>query len=407
MYFSRNTLLLLTTWLSITTFYCYQYILRFIPNIIMPELMTQYNIGSSEFGSFAGIYYIGYVALPVPIGLALSKIGSKIILPLCMLLTAIGLIPLIYLNNWYLVLFGRFLVGIGSSAAIIGALQIFRIIFPHNFTRMLGLTVCLGLMTAVYINEPLIHIVQNIGLHSAIKTLIISGLILSIISFLIIPNNIQQNLEQDVWHNIKTIIGNRKLLFVSILAGLMVGPIEGFADAWGTVFLEHAYNIERARASTITTLIFTGMCIGCVILPFIADKTKAYYGITLIAAIVMTLAFIYLLFGSGTINHLKFTYLLIGIFCAYQVIIISKISTYVPIPLSGMAAALANMIVMSFGAIFHSVIGSTVNKLWNHQLINNVPIYSKETLTQSLLVIPIAMSISIIGFAIVLVYKKS
>ena len=122
-------------WLSITMFYCYQYVLRVLPNTIMPELMSQFNIGAAEFGAFAGIYYIGYIIIHVPIGLALSKWGGKLVLPTCILLTSLGLAPLVYSENWNYVLMGRLMVGLGSSAAIVGALQIFRIIFARNLLK--------------------------------------------------------------------------------------------------------------------------------------------------------------------------------------------------------------------------------------------------------------------------------
>jgi sugar phosphate permease len=56
----KNKFVSMLVWLSLTLFYCYQYILRMLPNIIMPDIMSKYQIGAAQFGSFAGIYYIGF-----------------------------------------------------------------------------------------------------------------------------------------------------------------------------------------------------------------------------------------------------------------------------------------------------------------------------------------------------------
>lgn len=135
-------------WALVTLFYCYQYILRLLPNVIMPELMKQFSIGANEFGDFAGIYYIGYILVQIPIGILLGRFGAKKILPISILIAAFGVLPMGMKTSWELVLIGRFLIGIGASAAIVGAFQIFREIFPDKFAQTIGSLVCIGLLTA-------------------------------------------------------------------------------------------------------------------------------------------------------------------------------------------------------------------------------------------------------------------
>jgi MFS family permease len=402
---NNNYLVSFMIWLSITMFYCYQYILRVIPNTIMPELMSQFNVGAAEFGTFAGIYYIGYIVIHIPIGLALSKWGGKLVLPICISLTSAGLAPLVYSDSWNFVLIGRLMVGLGSSAAIVGALQIFRIIFEKNFTRMLGIMVCFGLMTAVYANKPLTQVINMAGIKTVINALILGGFALAILTYFLIPNVRTKAHEESIWRSVKTIIFNYKLIFVSILAGLMIGPLEGFADAWGSGFLNTVYDIDRAISGTIIASILTGMCIGCVVLPFVAEKANSHYLVTLASAIIMAGCFTFLLMGYGDIIGVRIICLLIGIFSAYQVVIIAKISSFVPQNLSGMAAAIANMIMMAFGSIFHTIIGNSMAKLWGGILIDNVRIYSKEAYIKSISVIPAAMTVAIIGFSLLLIIK--
>ena len=94
----NNRFLSFLVWLCLTLFYCYQYVLRVLPNIIMPEVLVKYSIGAAEFGSFAGLYYIGYIIVHIPVGILLARYGSKQILPLFVGITALGLIPLVYLE---------------------------------------------------------------------------------------------------------------------------------------------------------------------------------------------------------------------------------------------------------------------------------------------------------------------
>lgn len=385
-------------WFCITMFYCYQYILRALPNIIMPDIMNKYSIGATEFSSFAGMYYIGYVIVHIPIGILLSRLGTKIVLPACIALTAIGLVPLAYFDNWAAVIIGRIITGIGSSAAIVGALQIFRIIYPDKFSRMLGIMVFFGLITVVYAGSPIANVITIIGIDTAIGVLLYSGIALAFFTYFLMPNSAGETSNSSILIDIKATLGNPKIITVSLLAGFMAGPLEGFADAWGSAFMISVYNIEKSVADSITLSIFLGMCIGCIILPYIADKTRMYFGVTIVSGIAMILCFVHILSGSATASTLYYACIVSGVFCAYQVVIISKIATFVSEERSGVAAAIANMIIMTFGLIFHKFIGITLDWQWKGKMLQSIKLYEVEAFINSISIIPAATAIAVIGF---------
>jgi len=401
----KQNIINMMVWLCVTLFYCYQYILRVLPNIVMPELMNKFGIGASEFGSFAGIYYIGYIAVHIPIGLMLSRIGNKKILPICVLLTSSSLIPMIYSTTWSYVLLGRLLTGIGSSAAIIGALQLLRMIYPNSFTRVLGFTVFFGLITVLYSSGPITKILTIYGIEYVGNFLIILGVILTIITFLLLPKDELGETNESILYDLKSVALNNKIIIVSLLAGLSVGALEGFADAWGSSFFSAVYNIDRVTGGELVGLIFAGMCVGSLLLPYAADKTGAHYGITLLAVLVLSGMMIWLISGHAGCC-LQFICIIIGVFSAYQVIIIAKISTFASNRLSGMASAVANMIIMAFGTIFHNSIGKIMSMYWDGVIKDGIPIYSASAYEHGIAIIPGASLISVAGFIIVIIYDR-
>ncbi len=395
----NNKMAFAIIWGLVTLFYCYQYVLRLLPNVIMPELMQKFSIGATGFGEFAGIYYIGYILAQIPMGLMISRFGGKKILPLSIIIAALGALPMAAGDSWQLVIFGRFMIGVGTSAAIVGAFQIFREIFPNHYSRMIGAFVCVGLLTAIYISKPLSIISQNVGFKEMVHIMVAAGIILALLTYLMLPKT-QASENTNIIGDIKEIISNKKLIIMSILAGLMVAPLEGFADAWGTAFIRIVYGIERQTADSIVSTILTGMCIGSILLPYLADKTKSYYGTTLASAVVMALCFGYMLTGMGSSFILYSLSLIIGICCAYQVVIISYISTFVKLPLSGMAAAVSNMIIMAFGYVFHKTIAYVIENSEKSLVIDSIPVYGYDAYIWGILVIPVAMAIAALGFAV-------
>ena len=215
----------------------------------------------------------------------------------------------------------------------------------------------------------------------------------------IVKNSAGYNIGKEI----KAIIFNPLLILTSIFAGLMIGPLEGFADAWGSAFMIKVYNIDKVTADYFTLSIYLGMCIGCIILPYIADKTRYYIGITMFCGLMMIICFIHILSSKASENSLYYACLIMGIFCAYQVIIISKIATYVSEERSGMAAAVANMIIMAFGWFFHKSIGGKLDSLWNGETVEGVKSYTIDAYISSISIIPIAILLAVIGLGLIMI----
>lgn len=388
----------------ITLFYCYQYVLRLLPNIIMPELIHKFSLTAPEFGTFAGTYYIGYILMQIPFGLLLSRFGVKLIIPLSIFIAALGSLPIVLSDSWQLVIFGRFLIGVGASAAIIGAFQIFRIIFPKHFTRMLGALVSVSLLAADYISSPLFNMVQSIGVEQTVYYLCLAGVTLALVTYLSLPK-IPVSRNTTILSDLNEIFSNKKIIIVSLLAGLMIAPLEGFADAWGATFIQEVYKLDRDISLSLVATILTGMCIGSLALPYLAEKTNSYYHITLISAIVMGFCFIIMLLGIGNTSALYIINFIIGFCSAYQVVIIPKIATYVKLELGGMVTAVSNMIIMFFGYIFHKTIAYRIESNSNHEVMNAENFYTYQDYISGITIIPLALLIAAVGFSVIILIQ--
>lgn len=385
-------------WLIASIFYAYQYVLRVMPNIMLNDIMQQFNIDAVVFGQFSGSYYIGYSLLHIPMGLMLDRYGPKKIMSISILLIVAGLLPLLFLENYIYSIIGRFLTGVGSSAAILGTFKIIRLTFPEKyFTRMLSLSVTIGLIGAIYGGGPVSYLSKVYGYKSVISMMAIIGVIFSIITYICVPETSSKS-EASVFSTFKAVFSNAKVLITCFLAGLMVGPLEGFADAWGSEFLKQVYNFDAIAANYTTSIIYTGMFFAPV-LSYIGEKTGRYMETIAGAGFIMLIFFTLLVMNLLNYNSIMIGFFIVGICCAYQILAIYKASTYVNENAAGLTTAVANMIIMSFGYVFHSVIGVIVG--------------SCTTTTKSLAftygvsVIPITLLIGSIGFLMMAYQEKA
>lgn len=387
---TKSRTVALAVWMTASIFYGYQYILRVMPNIMIDEIMEQFNLSSASFGQFSGIYYIGYSLIHIPVGILLDRFGPKKVMTGCILLTTVGLAPLIFSDHWIYPTLGRLLIGIGSSAAILGVFKIIRMIFSEKrFPRMLSLSVTIGLVGAIYGGGPVSYMRDTLGYQSVVQILIAGGVLLALATYWIVPD-IKEPPKASVLSNIKEVLTHRKVVFSCLLAGLMVGPLEGFADVWGTVYLKQVYGYEGTLAASLPSMIFVGMCFGAPVLSFIADKAKSYLGTIVGAAVVMALSFGLLVSSQMPSAAISVCFVIVGICCAYQILAIYKASTYVREEVAGLTTAVANMIIMIFGYVFHAIIGSIVGKFGGPS--------SGAALIAGVSVIPVALILAAIGY---------
>jgi len=369
----------ITIWLIASFFYAYQYIIRVMPNIMIDDICQQFDIGAAVFGQFSGIYYIGYSLVHIPVGMMLDRIGPKKVMTGCILLTVAGLLPLLFANHWAYPIMGRFLVGMGSSGAILGIFKIIRMIFSEQrFARMLSLSVTIGLLGAIYGGGPVSYLRELFGYIPVVESFAIGGLMLAAFTYWIIPDT-KEVAARSPFSDIKEVISTPNVLKTCFFAGCMVGPLEGFADVWGTTYLHEVYGMQKTAASSLLSLIFIGMCFGGPLLSFIAERIKSYHATIVGAGAVMCIAFL--------LPPSPVSYFAVGVASAYQILAIYKASTYVREEIAGLTTAVANMIIMTFGYGFHTIIGIVTDA---------------TGISSAITIIPIALAIGTAGFTHIL-----
>lgn len=360
--------------------------------------MQQFHIDAAAFSQFSGIYYIGYSLVHLPVGILLDRYGPKRIMSGCIFLTVLGLFPLLFATNWIYPVIGRCLIGVGSSAAILSVFKIIRMAFKEEqFPRLLSFSVMIGLIGAIYGGGPVNYLLHEFGYQTVIYLFVFLGIALALLSYWITPHMTSAP-TTSVVSNIKEIIKNPKVVLSCLFAGFMVGPLEGFADVWGTAFLKQLHHIDGNLAASLPSVIFIGMCFGSPVLNFIAEKTKSYPLTIIGAAIVMILSFAGLLMGELSSGSITILFAVIGVCCAYQILAIYKASTYVREEISGLTTAIANMIIVIFGYVFHTTIGNIVHAAGGP---NN-----PSALFYGVMVVPIGLCVGALGFILLSLYTK-
>ena len=149
------------------------------------------------------------------------------------------------------------------------------------------------------------------------------------------------------------------------------------------------------------------MSFGLVVMGFVIEKLQLDYLILTVSSFLMLICFALLTFKLP-IFYIPIIFFIIGFFCSYQIIIISKTNCLsINCPNKTFFSSLSNMIMMSFGYISHRFIGLIINYFWDgHKNEYGIPIYDIYIFRYVLFFIIFCLSISFYFFLILFLKEK-
>lgn len=388
-------------WSLPLTFFTFQFVLRLWPGLMMKEVMGQFNIDASHFGMMAAFYYYGYAGMQIPVAVLLDRYGARYVLFGLAVLCGLSTLVFTYTDNFYLAVFSRFLVGVGSAAGFLGTSKVISEWFPkEQYSKMVGFSFTVGLMGAIYGGKPVSLLIEQYNFQSVSVALAAVSILLGLGAYLFLrsPDTLKSKEEGDAaftWANFKAVLSSPVIWMLAFANLLMVGALEGFADVWGVQYLMTAYEIHKSDAAGIVSMTFFGMLFGGPLLAFFSRKLGNY---TVIAScgLGMSLAFALLLACSHQYHgfFLSSLFFLVGVMCCYQVIVFAAGAELSSLQNLGVTVAFLNCINMLGGSFFHTLIGNAMDMLWTGTIdAEGLKLYDLSVFKYALSLIPIAAAV--------------
>lgn len=132
-------------------FYFYEFFLRISPSMMSSQVMQTYHMTPRSFGHLSALYYYVYAPMQMVVGILLDRYGTKRLLVVAALISALG--SHLFANGYSLVLaeVGRCMVGLGAAFAFIGVLKLITVwLQPQRFAFVSGMVVIMGMLGAMF-----------------------------------------------------------------------------------------------------------------------------------------------------------------------------------------------------------------------------------------------------------------
>jgi len=391
------------------TFYCYEYLLRIMPSVMVTDLMKTYGISAAAFGHLSAFYYYAYTPMQLPVGLLFDKFRAKYILTFACFVCAFGAYLFAATDNLAIASVGRFLVGFGSAFAFVGVLKLATIwLPPDRFAMVAGLTTTLGMLGAMFGTIILTDLVQTIGWTNTSNYAAIAGLILMVFIFMLVSNkpSAEPKIKTENLATTKALIkGFGKIIFnyqiwiAGLIGAVLYMSLSVFAELWGIPYLRYAHHFSEAAAAKCVSMVFLGWTIGGPLAGWFSDRIKKRKSPMIIGTFIALISISAVLFMKDlspiTIYILLFLY---GLFCSAEVIVFAVGRENSPSLLAGTAVAVTNMLVMFGGVVMQPMVGNLLDWYWSGKMVDSLPFYSVNEYQIALSILPISLVVALVLF---------
>ncbi|MES2212432.1 MAG: MFS transporter [Pseudomonadota bacterium] len=386
-------------------FYCYEYLLRVSPSVMIPELMRSFSVSATEIGLLTSLYYYAYTPMQLPVGLMMDRFGPRRILTFAVLCCAIGTFMFGGMNGLWIAGIGRFLVGLGSAFAFVGVLKLATVWLPPNrFGMISGLATTLGMLGAISGEMILGHFVSEVGWE---KTIAYSGyfglLLLPVVWFVIRDNRPDQptavmrypgmgNLSRDLFR----VFHNKQVWLAGLVGGAMFLPTSVFAELWGIECLKVVHNLSKSEATHATSLVFLGWAFGGPLMGLFSDRIESRRFPLAIGCFSAAVFLSVLLWVPGlSYNAVRALCFFFGVVSGAQVINFAVARENMPLSLAGTTLATTNFIIMMGGMICQPLVGKVLDLTWGGAFQDDVPLYTIGGYQLALTMLPVCLFLGV------------
>jgi MFS family permease len=393
-------------WGIAALFYCYAWLHRVSPGVMVAELMRDFAVGAAILGNMAAFYYYAYAGLQLPIGVLVDRFGPRRLVIWSCLATGTGSALFAAANDISVAYVGRLLIGMGAGFSFVCALQLAANWFPSSRAALLsGLTGATGVIGGVLGQTPLAALVDAAGWRSALWGGAALAAAITLLAWLFLrdrpsgredarPNG---NAAAGLLSGLKRATSSRQTWLLALTCFFMGAPVLALGGLWGVPYLMTVYGLDRPAAATIMAVMLIGWGVGAPLAGTISDRLGRRKLPMVVGAAVSMASLVAVLYAPRLpVTVAAILLFSVGLFASAMLISFAAAREHNPLWASGAALGLVNAVNMSSGAVFSPLLGILLDLGWDGTLGNGVRVYSAETYRTAFLALPACLAAAIV-----------
>lgn len=358
-------------WGLSAAFYFSDYLARVAPGVMHRSLQHDFGINEAGFGILTASFYIPYIVMQMPVGLAVDRVSIRNLLTSMALITAFGCAVFGLSGSLMTASVGRMLIGFSAAFAFISTLRLATAWFPPAMLGLLaGLTQALGMLGASAGEAPVSLLVAAVEWRHTMLIIAFLFIVLSILLYWFIrddPNGggalyeVKHDDKVGILRSLKIIISSSQTWINALYAGFLFAPTAVIGESFGPAYLQYGRGLPAHAAAFAIGLIFIGWGIGGPLTGWLSDKIGRRKPLMLASGLIGLLLSLLIVYYPNIDQSMAYLLLFAFGFTNTGVAIAYAVSTEIqPRNVIGTSIAFTNMASIFVGASLQPVVGCLV-----------------------------------------------
>jgi len=284
--------LLLCVFLPFVAVYYLAFFFRNINATIAGSLTSEFSLTAGDLGLMTSVYYLTFAAAQIPIGILIDRCGPRRVQSIVLIAAALGAAIFAVSDNYFLLLGGRALIGLGVAAAMTAGMKALVTWFPRERVPLLsGLMATLGAMGAVTATLPADYLMESIGWRGLFEYLAIASAGCALIIYLVVPEapavaSVARNAVAD---GLRIVYTDSRFWRLAPLSSTCIGTAWALQGLWAAPWLGDVEGFDRAGSLRYLFMMAIALSFGALLLGTMAVRlTRRGVGLRVLFGLLAT-----------------------------------------------------------------------------------------------------------------------
>ncbi len=360
----KNNLLPWLVCLSAGLFFFYEFFQLNLFDVINQLLRQEFLLDATALGWMSSTFVWGNVLFLLPAGLIIDRYSARHVILGALSICIIGVFGFGFSHSFSSAAFFHGLTGIGNAFCFLSCVVLVSRWFPPKKQALvIGCIVTMAFLGGMAAHTPFAYLNAHYGWRHAVLVNGFLGLIIMVWIFCIVkdksPTTPHVLARSSLKRDFSQALGHLQNSYAGLYTACLNLPIMVLCALWGDSYLHQVHHVSSFSASNIISELFMGSIIGCPLVGWLSDKHGQRKPTMLIGA-VATLGLTLLLVLPVTLSdkELQLLFFAIGLFTSTQVLSYPFIADNNQKHLTGVATAIASILVMGGGGIAQVLFGA-------------------------------------------------
>ena len=362
-----------TVFATLAMMYILVYFYRVSLAVVAGDISRDLHLTPEQLGSLSGVMFYAYAAAQLPLGPMIDRLGSRLVISGCGVLTTFGGILFSQADTLAGAMIARVMIGIGTASVLMATFTLFSHWFSkQEFGRVSSFMVAIGNLGNLAATAPLALAVGAFGWRNSF---LVVGAAQAVVTLLVF-SKVQDKPDGGAAHEEagskpkmemmaawREIFGTRDFWLLGALAFSWYGNYLALQALWGGPYLMEVLHLSREATGSMLMFTSFGFIVGSSFIDTVARRFFRSYKKTLLAGQLALLLFMSAFLGwAEAIPQplLAGVFFVIGLAVSSGVMIYPIIRAMFPVGIVGTALTSLNFYVLMGAAVTQQVMGIIV-----------------------------------------------